>query len=754
MFNTAKSPEEDMCGKTFSNGQEESVSITDPAAERMIEYLISKKKIPADLPKALITSSRDPKAPNVSPKHLIPTETESTECRHDHLLRSTYLRLILYSCLKAIEKLPLRKMSLHVLEAVLQEVVLTQGDAAYFPLALTCNHFESIVSDPGFRKKADFAWLDVVPKTGPQVAIAALGENKEGRERHRRNKQESLSRSKRRWVLTTIELEEELKVDYPYKISLMNNLKKEDIGHEFHIKGEGVEDGLFTIDKMTGDVYAHWPVDREKKASYHITFDVLDEENRETVDRELSFDVKIKDINDNAPRFIKPMKQANVKENTKPGEYLPVSMEVVDDDEENTINSTVDVTVGKQTPAEPKIGIKKIVGRTHQLISEGCFDYDKIKQYSIDIKASDRGNPPLFSTMTVELNIIDTNSHQPKFKERQYEAEAMEMQKLDDVLRVAVEDKDTPGTDGWRAKYFFISGNEDGIYKITTDPKTNEGIIGVVKEKNFDVTTLVKLQIGVENIEPLTVCKDGKLITDSSKLPPQDSVSITVKMFDTNDAPVFEKYTDKVYQMEESEPGQVLYTPKVHDNDSSNFRFELFEDPADWVTIDEKTGKITTIEKMDRESPFVDENDIYTIVIAAIDDGSPPATSTCTISVHLRDINDNSPTLLNKTAILCANHANKVTVHAKDADVEPYGGPFSFTLADDKTVRECWKLDPAYGEEVGIVSLKNLNYGNYSVPLVIEDKQNQAKEESLNVVVCNCDETGVCREPKPHLCSL
>lgn len=50
-----------------------------------------------------------------------------------------------------------------------------------------------------------------------------------------------------------------------------------------------------------------------------------------------------------------------------------------------------------------------------------------------------------------------------------------------DVGRLEVEDRDLPGSPNWVARFTILEGDPDGQFKIYTDPRTNEGVLSVIK---------------------------------------------------------------------------------------------------------------------------------------------------------------------------------------------------------------------------------------------------------------------------------
>lgn len=65
----------------------------------------------------------------------------------------------------------------------------------------------------------------------------------------------------------------------------------------------------------------------------------------------------------------------------------------------------------------------------------------------------------------------------------QYEGSVEENTINVEVMRVKAVDMDLIHTDNWLAVFEIISGNEAGYFNITTDSKTNEGIITIRKVK-------------------------------------------------------------------------------------------------------------------------------------------------------------------------------------------------------------------------------------------------------------------------------
>lgn len=89
---------------------------------------------------------------------------------------------------------------------------------------------------------------------------------------------------------------------------------------------------------------------------------------------------------------------------------------------------------------------------------------------------------------------------------------------------------------------------------------------------------------------------------------------------------------------------------------SPSLRYELVHDPANWVTVDEHSGAVVARQRLDRESPHVN-NGVYVIIVHAVDEGKCSPKSGESVSLLLQENNTvrgSQPTWERQTFQRCA----------------------------------------------------------------------------------------------------
>ncbi|KAJ8409011.1 hypothetical protein AAFF_G00240320 [Aldrovandia affinis] len=562
-------------------------------------------------------------------------------------------------------------------------------------------------------------------------------------------------RKKRAWIIDSFSIEEEHPGPFPYEIGKVD-VDRDDVGFALHGKGVDEEPkNMLTIHQEKGIIYVLGKIDYERYKILRLTFEAKNKSNM-MVDTKLGVEITITDINDHAPEFQMKVYETTIEESLSQGQHVLVVF-AHDDDQPNTPNSTFTYRIVSVTPKTPDVEF--YIEQNGVISFKGCLDYEKAEKYSILVEAKDHGEVvKLASTCTVIVNIMDKNNHLPKIIGRTGTGKVMERDSGKTVLRLHVEDKDAKNTKAWRAKY-TIYGDEDNHFKIETDPETNDGILIVQKPLDFEEGPQRNLSISVENQDPYFSCQVKRktstglwTVTNiggasgAGLIPQPMTQKVTIIVEDINDPPTFTHRIKEVMVSENVAVGHLLEQFTAVDLDlkyTNEFEYIKGDDPGDWVTVDSKTGQILTAKTLDRESPYV-VNNTYTVTLMAIDKGKPPMSATATLTIHLKDENDNLPHLQMDTMDMCLSDEPTVgSITATDLDEAPYSGPFHFELLGD--VKDKWLLDPAYGTTVNLVKSKTVFSGQHDLLVKISDTQGEFSVQNLTITVCECSVSYNCQ---------
>ncbi|XP_078527252.1 blastomere cadherin-like isoform X4 [Lissotriton helveticus] len=476
--------------------------------------------------------------------------------------------------------------------------------------------------------------------------------------------QPGLRRKKRDWVIPSIKVTvtENGREPFPKSIVSTKSILKETYKTFYSITGEGADKppkGLFTCERNTGLLFVNNPLDREKKDRYVLTVHV-DSENGMPAKEPVEIMIDVLDQNDNPPVFTESVLRGSVAEMAMPGTSVMVISATDLDDSINTNNGILGYSILNQEPKEPTDHMFTVNKETGviSVIASG-LDRERVRMYTLTVQAADMEGEGLTTTATAEIEIKDINDHAPMFDPKTYIVIVPENEKEHEVQRFTVSDSDENNTGTSNAVYKIVKGNEDGIFEVTTDPETSDGILTRAKGLDFEGKKQHVLYIIAQNEVPFVPGLQTSTAT------------VTVNVHDSNEAPVFDLSILNVEVYEDLKFGQKIATIKAQDPDTKQnqkIRYIMGKDPAKWLTIDSETGILTGKGNLDREDTRFVMNDTYTIGILAVDNGTAVVLKP-TIGlnegyypIYLRlfdNQNKDQLTVVNATACVCSGSTRK-----------------------------------------------------------------------------------------------
>ncbi|EQB76995.1 cadherin-15 [Camelus ferus] len=409
-----------------------------------------------------------------------------------------------------------------------------------------------------------------------------------------------------------------------------------------------------------------------------------------TLEEPTDLEIVVVDQNDNRPVFRQEVFTGHVLEGAAPGTYV-TRAEATDADDPETDNAALRFSILEQ--GGPQLfSIDPYTGeiRTVQV----GLDREVVAVYNLTLQVADMSGEGLTATASALITLEDVNDNAPEFTRDEFFVEATEAVSAVDVGRLAVEDRDLPGSPNWVARFTILEGDPDRQFTIRTDPKTNEGVLSVVKPLDYERRERYDLRVAVQNEAPLQA---------TAPWAERGQARVSVQVRDVNEAPVFQENPLRTSLAEGAAPGTPVATFSARDPDTQQLQrlsYSKDYDPEDWLQVDGATGQVQTQRVLSPASPFLKDG-WYRAIILAQDDASPPSTATGTLSIEILEVNDHAPELSPPWGSLCSapDQGSGLLLGAMDEDLPPHGAPFHFQLSPRiPELARNWSLSQVNGQ--------------------------------------------------------
>ncbi|OXB81688.1 UNVERIFIED_CONTAM: hypothetical protein H355_008937, partial [Colinus virginianus] len=382
----------------------------------------------------------------------------------------------------------------------------------------------------------------------------------------------------------------------------------------YSISGVGIDRapyGIFVVNPRTGEINITSIVDREITPVFVIRCFAKHSVTGVDLEPPLELRVRVLDINDNPPIFAQSVFTGSVEESSMDN-TLVMKIIASDADEPNHLNSKIAFKIESQEPSgQPMFIMNKYTGELHLA---NYLDREQHSSYTLVVKASDRDGAAdgISSLCSCHVKVIDVNDNFPTLAQSSFSASISENSLSSEILRIQALDADEEFTDNWLAEFFFISGNEDNYFEIVTDPATNQGILKVVKELNYETIPTHSLSIGVRNRAEFhhSVLSQYQVI----------GTPLTVEVRNVIEPPIFNPSTTIISVPQRTRANYIVGTYTAFDEDTgttaNNVVYSIGRDPGALFRINQNTGEITLTKVIEWKSSYITNGQYKAEVLA------------------------------------------------------------------------------------------------------------------------------------------
>nr|KAG5694255.1 hypothetical protein BaRGS_021570 [Batillaria attramentaria] len=229
------------------------------------------------------------------------------------------------------------------------------------------------------------------------------------------------------------------------------------------------------------------------------------------------------------------------------------------------------------------------------------LDREFMKAHYFSIIATDHGVPPESASATLTIIVEDVNDHAPAFDQQVYSIDFSESQEIGiPVLTIQATDEDFMDNSNIR---YSIVNPESPNDAFMIDP-----IVGSISTlKQLDRETISNYTLLIQAVDQGELNRYEGVVSENS-----DSGTSIIQV--------------QAIDLDSGQNSQLTYSIINAENDTMP------------LVIDPQSGWIRTSGRVDRE-----HQPAYTFTVKAEDNGSPRLSATTTVSIKIRDINDNAP---------------------------------------------------------------------------------------------------------------